>query len=209
MLRDQAQHAYTVRYKMVCCSYRGYWTSKGRPSESGIMQDTQAALRWIEDDASKFRHQDSAHTSSVAVWGQSIGAGFASKLVALSVAPHQIPITTLILETPFLSIKSMLETLYPQKWLPYRYLSPFLRNHLDTPKALEHLARTKSILPRILILDAGKDELVPVSHADQLELVSRKLTYDVTRYTVAGALHTEAIARFEGRKQIVEAIRRT
>jgi uncharacterized protein len=39
--------ASSVRYIMVCVSYRGYWTSKGRPSERGMAKDAVAALKWI------------------------------------------------------------------------------------------------------------------------------------------------------------------
>lgn len=39
--------ASSVRYIMVCVSYRGYWTSKGRPSERGMAKDAVAALEWI------------------------------------------------------------------------------------------------------------------------------------------------------------------
>lgn len=71
----------------------------------------------------------------------------------------------LILETPFVSVSRMLETVYPQRWLPYRYLSPFLWNHWDSTSSLRRLGEaSRSLhdlqnrkLPRVLILQAGKD----------------------------------------------------
>lgn len=210
MLQATASGTSSIRYKMVCCSYRGYWTSKGRPSERGIKLDTEAALNWVQNDFINERGQDRSWMASFVIWGQSIGAGFASQLaLTASRSSWRLPISILILETPFLSIKSMLTALYPQKWLPYRYLSPFLRNHLDTSKALSELARTEQTLPKVLILEAGKDELVPASHADELETLCKRHMFDVTRYAVAGALHTEAIVRPEGRRQVVEAIRKS
>ena len=50
MLRDSHQETGLVRFTMVCCSYRGYWTSQGRPSEKGIAKDAAAALEWIKKD---------------------------------------------------------------------------------------------------------------------------------------------------------------
>ena len=145
------------------------------------------------------------------LWGQSIGAGVATNLAAQR-AYDDLALKALILETPFLSVRAMLETLYPQKWLPYRYLWPFLRNHLDSLKALGELSmKSKDSgfkAPSILILEAGKDELVPATHGDMLERRCAELGLDVKRKVVAGALHTEAIARPEGRLAVVKAIQR-
>jgi hypothetical protein len=57
--------------------------------------------------------------------GQSIGAGFATNLAAQTEpSMSNLALKTLILETLFLSVRAMLETLYPQKWIPYRHLWP-------------------------------------------------------------------------------------
>ena len=105
----------------------------------------------------------------------------------------------------------MLETLYAEKWLPYRYLWPFLRNHLDSWMALGVLAargNESSIeTPRVLILDAGKDELVPKIHGEMLENRCRELDLKVRRKIIGNALHTEVMVRHEGRTAVVDAIR--
>ena len=195
---------------MVCCSYRGYWKSRGRPSEEGIARDAQAALKWIKDDIMESGSHLSSNSHNVVIWGQSIGAGVAARLAAeASLEQNDLNINTLILETPFLSIRSMLETLYPQKWLPYRHLWPFLRNHLDTPKALGMFNKSRIHATEILILDAEKDELVPKSHGNELESLCVELGFEVKRHTVGGALHTEAIVRQGGRIAVVEAIRQS
>ena len=70
-------------------------------------------------------------------------------------------------------MRIVLEILYLSKWLPYQHLWPFLRNHLDNWKALEVLKRHMKALgilsAIILILEAGKDELVPNLRYEQLE----------------------------------------
>ncbi|TAQ86391.1 hypothetical protein B7494_g5293 [Chlorociboria aeruginascens] len=195
---------------MICCSYRGYWTSRGRPSEKGFALDAAASLKWIAT------HHSTVSPSPqipLIVWGQSIGAGVATTLSSQQdLFSHGLTLQTLILETPFLSIRSMLETLYPQKWLPYRHLWPFLWNHLDSWKALGVLKDKAEGLgvqvPEILILEAGKDELVPRKHGEMLEKRCRDLGMQVSRKVIGGALHTEVLVRPEGRAAVVNSIRK-
>jgi uncharacterized protein len=191
---------------MVCVSYRGYWTSKGRPSERGIANDAAAALEWIVSQ----HKRDSAHRVPVIFWGQSIGAGVATNLAARhKLFSERLTLKMLILETPFTSVRDMLATIYPQKWLPYRYLWPFLRNHLDSWHALEQIAQQPSIaLPEVVILEAGRDELVPKSHGDALEDRCTSLGLKVERHVIQGALHTEVLSRAEGRAIAASAVRR-
>ncbi|CZT00496.1 related to alpha/beta superfamily hydrolase [Rhynchosporium agropyri] len=217
MLGQRSSHP-LVRYTMVCCSYRGYWTSKGRPSEKGIAMDAEASLEWIKDD---FPRQGGKVDEPVpiVIWGQSIGAGVATNLAAQArlFRPFEIPnsrttlcLQTMILETPFISTKYMLETLYPQKWLPYRYLWPFLWNHLDSHWSLGQMRKALQDLelkaPSVVILEAGKDELVPKEHGNVLERRCQNLGVNVKKVTVGGALHTEITAKPKGRRAIVEAI---
>lgn len=195
---------------MVCCSYRGYWTSKGRPSERGIALDAAAALEWIKA-AHKRRREIEA--PQVIIWGQSIGAG-----VATNIAAQQDPLSgdlllkALILETPFVSVRAMLEILYPQKWLPYRHLWPFLRNHLDSSEALGLLGEKSKAAgvraPSVLILEAGRDELVPSSQGDMLEKRCVDVGLAVERKVVSSALHNEVLVRPGGRAAVVEAVRK-
>jgi hypothetical protein len=51
----------------------------------------------------------------VAIWGQSIGARVITNLAAGESSSGGLPLKTLVLETPVLSVRAMLETLYPQK----------------------------------------------------------------------------------------------
>jgi acetyl esterase/lipase len=165
--------------------------------------DAAAALNWIKED-SRARNDN---TVPVIIWGQSIGAGVASSLAA-EPFPSSLSLKALILETPFLSIRTMLETLYPQKWLPYRYLWPFLRNHLDTWKALGLMQeRLGAKLPYVLILEAGKDELVPSSHGEMLERRCMELGLNGDKKVVGNALHTEVMVRQEGVLAVMETIR--
>jgi acetyl esterase/lipase len=170
-----------------------------------MAKDAVAALEWIGSQP----RDDPTRRVPVILWGQSIGAGVATNLAAShELLPREVNINLLILETPFTNIRDMLVTIYPQKWLPYRYLWPFLWNHLDSWRALEQISQKSSIsVPKVVILEAEKDELVPKSHGDALEKRCIDMGLDVKRHVIRGALHTEVISRPEGRTIAAEAIR--
>lgn len=168
-------------YNIVALSYRGFWTSKGRASQKGIELDAQATIAWV---------QENYPDAQIVLWGQSLGAGVAADLVARkfqAASPSENPsgqskIAGLVLETPFIDIKEMLLALYPQKWLPYRYLWPFLRNWWDTDAALRKIAGSKGDrkLP-VQMITAARDEIVPVSQAEHLYNLCKELQLDVRR----------------------------
>lgn len=194
---------------MVCLSYRGYWTSRGRPSERGINKDAEAAARWIADRSQQ--ESEGSGTSPVLIlWGQSVGTGFATNLAVSPNFPESLLLDSLILETPFLSMKEMLGAVYPGKWVPYRYLWPFLRNHLDNwgnMGALAARSRDRGVVPpRVFILEAGRDELVPQSHAEGICTRCEEVGLPIEKAAVPLAFHNEAILRGEGKRAVTRAI---
>ena len=193
-----------IRYTVVALSYRGYWTSSGRASQNGIELDAQALLKWVHDQYTSY-----GTNLQVILWGQSIGAGVASTAAATYMSQitdsQRPPIAGIILETPFSNIKSMLSAIYPQRWLPYGYLWPFLWNHWDSDTALRRIAQHGKS-PRILLLSAEKDEIVPASEANKLELLCRSHSLDMVRENVAGALHTEATFRRAGQDAVTNFV---
>jgi fermentation-respiration switch protein FrsA (DUF1100 family) len=186
------------KYSIVALSYRGYWKSKGSPSQRGIELDAEAALKWVQERYSS--------GTKIIVWGQSIGAGVASVGLVNLLRNGKDSLqrfSGLILETPFVDLKAMLVALYPQKFLPYRYLAPFLWSTWDSRAALHRIGQSTPKL-RVLILEAGDDEIVPSGQAEILEGVCREQHLEVERRTVAGALHTEAMVKGQGRSYIAK-----
>lgn len=188
---------------IVALSYRGYWRSRGKPSQPGIEQDAMASLEYA---------RRMYPNSRIVLWGQSIGAGVATTLFdthlrRLSETDSRPAIAGLILETPFKSLKAMLTELYPQKWLPYRYLYPFLRSHWDSGAALRSIAShpVGRSIP-VLMVVAGKDELVSPEQSKELALMCRSAGMDVRSIIIPGALHVEAMNKSEGRKAIAEFV---
>ncbi|KAI0141644.1 alpha/beta-hydrolase [Xylariaceae sp. FL1272] len=232
--RQMAAEPTQVKLTMICLSYRGYWTSRGRPNEKGLRLDAAAAVEWIshqhqdthqaplthQTDDTNPRPSQSHPPAELILWGQSIGSGIATNLAASFASPSPSPsppnlnLNSLILETPFTSIRAMLEVLYPQKWLPYKYLWPFLRNQLDSYKNLGLVAdRTaekktgKTELPEILIVQAAKDELVPAELTEKLYVRCKEVGLDVSRVSVDGAFHNDAIFRSQGRRAVAGFLR--
>ena len=81
------QGAFTrLGYDFFAIDYRGYGKSSGRPSESGLYADGEAAYQWLLD-----RYPEEA----IIVYGRSLGSGVASWL-----ATRRQP-RLVILETPF------------------------------------------------------------------------------------------------------------
>ena len=219
---ERQEPSHNARCTFVGVSYRGYWTSRGRPSQRGIERDAAATLNWIED---RYDNLGAAGKLKLVLWGQSIGAGVATVAAAQSVCRHTSVTPSgaravvsstrrrlfdgLILETPFTSVQDMLVAIYPQRWLPYRYLGRFLRSRWDSREALTALSgalpkdgelhASTPPLPRILILQAGLDEIVPSSHGQDLERLCKELGFPTARRIVRGALHSEALLRSEGR----------
>jgi fermentation-respiration switch protein FrsA (DUF1100 family) len=192
----------SINFSIIALSYRGFWTSSGRPSQHGIELDAAAALDWIFANYC-------LETTSIVVWGQSIGAGVATTAVANLISSDLDPgrigmIKGILLETPFIDMKSMLIALYPQKFLPYRYLTSFLQSSWDSREALSRIADSKSAKPAILLLQAGSDEIVPADHAGVLQRASQEKGLTVKVQVITGALHTEVMTKAQGRQLIAD-----
>lgn len=208
----------STEYTMVALSYRGYWKSSGRASQIGIEKDGRALIEWVTKTYS------SPDTDlKIVLWGHSLGSAVVSHTTAtylnqLTANGEGSPVHQLsgiVLETPSTSTKDILKNLYPQKWLPYRYLWPFLWNHWSSAAAIGRIGRWRDEAPNeerkppaILLLIADQDEMIPSQAADELERLCQQHRLDAERKSVAGALHTEAVLKPEGQETLLAFIRR-
>ncbi|KAJ5260560.1 hypothetical protein N7478_012165 [Penicillium angulare] len=214
-----------TRYIVLALSYRGYWKSSGTATQTGIEKDAQAFLTWVSNTYSE------ANTNcQIVLWGHSVGSAVASSALSTYLAhSNPIPVSGLIMEAPISNIKDMLIGLYPQKWLPYRYLWPFSWNNWCTSSSLERLAawrdqvteqgqqnlpnpsnprltQPSQSIPPILILSAESDEVIPAHVAGQLECKGRDLGLDIQRTVVPGAMHIEGPIKRIGKDALVKFI---
>lgn len=222
----QARSSTGVSYAIVALSYRGYWQSSGRATQSGIELDAQAFLNWVSE-SHLTRHTD----LEIVLWGHSLGSVIATSALSTYLARQQetsttcgsrlAPISGLIMEAPMSSVKDMLVSLYPQRWLPYRYLWPFSWNTWCHDNALERLAHWRDVtermqdglprtrapsIPPLLILSADQDEVIPPHVADRLEERGRDLMLDITRQRIPGAMHTEIPIKAKGKNALVKFV---
>lgn len=154
--------------EIVCISPRSYWKSTGSPSgpsQLSLTSDYLTALHYALDSYP-------SHIP-ITIYGHSLGATIAVCLLS-SLSDERDPrykrVQGLVLENPFSSIPKMVEALYPQKWVPYRYLTPFVLDRWDALAALD--GTSPSVLRRLrldaLVLTSELDEVVPPEMGQKL-----------------------------------------
>ena len=172
---------------------RSYWKSSHRmPTQRGLLADYTSALAYAT------HHYPDA---IIVLYGHSLGGAVAVCLAASLDAAAYPSVKGLILENPFASIGGMVQALYPQRWLPYRYLAPLAFDRWDALAAVRGMRRGSllaSLAGDTLVLLSEKDEVVPTSmgmqlHAALLEKVGPEATENSCRLVVIrGALHEHA-----------------
>ncbi|KAE8333919.1 hypothetical protein BDV39DRAFT_188247 [Aspergillus sergii] len=73
-----------TEFTIVALSYRGYWTSSGRATQSGIELDAQAFLDWVSET---YTAPDT--DLEVILWGHSLGSAIASSATATYLSRHR------------------------------------------------------------------------------------------------------------------------
>lgn len=122
--------------------YRGYGASDGEPGEQAILADALALY-----DEVRRRHPD----GDIGVVGRSLGSGVAAWVAS------QRPVARLALVTPFDGLAEVGQAHYP--WLPVGLLAS------ERYPSAEYLRGYRG---RLLILRAGRDEVVPPRNTDRL-----------------------------------------
>ncbi|KTD20191.1 alpha/beta hydrolase [Legionella londiniensis] len=114
--------------------YRGYGGNKGSPSEQGLYQDGQAAVKFLQMQGVK--------AQKLVLYGESLGTGVAIKLALETQA------CALILQTPFTSLADLARYHYP--WM---VIKPWDR--------FDSLKRIAEIKAPVLVLHGKRDQIVP------------------------------------------------
>ncbi|MCD9030316.1 alpha/beta hydrolase [Luteimonas sp. Y-2-2-4F] len=123
-------------------AHRGYGASDGEPGQAALFADALALYDFV-----RARHPG----QRISVIGRSLGSGVAAHLAA------QRPVDRLVLITPFDSLGAVAAGHYP--WLPVRLL---LRDRYDSA------AQLRGYRGPLLVLRAGRDEVVPPARTDAL-----------------------------------------
>lgn len=178
------------RIHIVAIDYRGFSTSTGNPSESGLLVDAMALVDWAMKDAG-------IPPSRIVIWSQSIGTAAATKLIHHlddPREPDQKPVlfSGFAMVAPFADVKTLTATyrvavtvplLGPvarflrllqflngfiwDKWPSKDRLTAFVRACEDMP-AVSDDVRNGKYYYRINLIHAQDDYDIPWTHSDQM-----------------------------------------
>lgn len=130
-------------FGVLAVTYRGYSGSEGYPTESGLMLDGDAALKFLLDEGYQL--------SDIIIFGESLGSGIAIPLAAKN------KFYAVILEAPFASAASVAQKTY---WfVPVKFL---LRDKFDS------LSVASEVTSPVLVFHKTRDKIVPYSEGEEL-----------------------------------------
>jgi hypothetical protein len=147
-------------YDFFMIDYRGFGKSKGRRTESILLNDAQTVYKWLSKEYPE---------QQIVVYGRSLGSGIGARLASWN-DPRM-----LILDSPYFSFYHQIRQY--GWWLPLRYL---LRYHLRTDQFL------KKVTCPIYIIHGNKDRLISYAQGKRLHEISADRS---TLITIEGGGH--------------------
>lgn len=132
------------QWAILSLNYRGYGASQGKPSEKSLLEDALSIYDWAIQQAD-------IDPKQIVVMGRSLGSG-----VAVYLAAHR-PIAAVILTSPYDSIRSVAQSIYP-----YVPIALLLKHPFDS------LSLAAKIQAPMLMLLAEQDTIIPQPHSKRL-----------------------------------------
>tara|TARA_Y100000591_G_C21797359_1_gene680101 strand:- start:692 stop:1495 length:804 start_codon:yes stop_codon:yes gene_type:complete len=125
-----------MKINFLIIAWRGFSGNKGKPTEIGLYEDGQSAIRWLLEKGLK--------EEDIIIYGESLGTGVATHLA------QSKNFAGVILETPFTSMVDAAKTFYP--YIPVNLLLKDKFKNED---------KIKNINSPILIMHGEADQIVP------------------------------------------------
>lgn len=130
-------------YGIMLATYRGYHTNPGQPTEPGLYHDARAAIKALEAQGYS--------RANMVFYGESLGTGIAVQMAT------EGPAASVVLEAPYTSLPDVGS---------FRY--PFVPIFWIMADKYESIKKIKNIKTPLLVLQAGKDFVIPPVFARRL-----------------------------------------
>ena len=185
-------------YDLVTFDYRGYGCSDGQADVGGSVEDTKAAIRFIDNEAGK-------KGLKWALVGQSLGG--ALSLRALEEQPVQ-NLGLIVIDSSFYSYRavareklSSLWITWPFQWLPYLLISD---QYKPTELGLKNLAPNVPVV----VMHSEQDPVVPI-HQGEVLYEGLREPKEFWRMTARGHINGFFTDDKKYRNQFVEKLKST
>ena len=145
-------HFNDMNVNFLIIAWRGFSGNKGKPSEMGLYEDGNSAIKWLFEKGVK--------EENIVVYGESLGTGVATHL------SQNKKFAGVILETPFTSMVDAAKKFYP--YVPVQIL---LKDKFENEKKI------KNINSPILIMHGKADQIVPFSMGNKIYDIANEPKY--------------------------------
>ena len=129
-------HFKNIDVNFLIIAWRGFSGNKGKPSEKGLYEDGQSAIKWLKNLG--------LTENDIIIYGESLGTGIATEIA------QNNKFAGLILETPFTSMIEAASNFYP--YIPVGFL---LKDKYENYKKI------KKINIPLLVMHGEVDQIVP------------------------------------------------
>ncbi|MDA8537919.1 alpha/beta hydrolase, partial [Candidatus Pelagibacter bacterium] len=129
-------HFKDMDINLLIIAWRGFSGNQGKPSEKGLYEDGQSAIKWLNKKDIK--------NENIIIYGESLGTGVATHLA------QNNNFAGIVLESPFTSMIDAAQNVYP-----YFPINLLLKDRYENDKKI------KNIKSPILIMHGKDDKLVP------------------------------------------------
>tara|TARA_B100001175_G_scaffold285086_1_gene265927 strand:+ start:1187 stop:1987 length:801 start_codon:yes stop_codon:yes gene_type:complete len=145
-------HFKDIKINFLIIAWRGFSGNKGKPTEQGLYEDANSAIRWLKKKGLK--------EEDIIIYGESLGTGIATEIA------QNKNFAGIILESPFTSMIEAGKNKYPI--FPVGFL---LKDKFESYKKI------KNIYSPILIMHGQKDTIVPFYMGEEMYKLSNEPKY--------------------------------
>ena len=151
-------HFRDMSVNFLIIAWRGFSGNEGKPSESGLYEDGESAIKWLV--------KKGVDEKNIVIYGESLGTGVATHL------SQNKEFAGVILETPF---TSMIDA--AKKFYPYIPVGLLLKDKFENKNKI------KNIKSPILIMHGEKDQIVPFEMGKKMFEIANEPKYSYfTKY---------------------------